>query len=146
MQILCLRRFFIILSRTHSGMAGNPSGLPSPPASTETIFRSSVKITVEGVPDEFKEAIFRRQYFKHTGFGLFLSREILGITGLSIRESGEPGKGARFEITVPRGIFPHRRSGRIITGTVTPFFEFSHFFLCNTLNLYQHQPRNTHGH
>ena len=58
-----------------------------------------------GVPDEFKEAIFRRQYFKHTGFGLFLSREILGITGLSIRESGEPGKGARFEITVPQGYF-----------------------------------------
>ena len=59
----------------------------------------------EGVPEEFKEAIFRRQYFKHTGFGLFLSREILGITGLSIRESGEQGKGARFEITVPQGYF-----------------------------------------
>jgi len=59
----------------------------------------------DGVPEEFKEAIFKRQYFKHTGFGLFLSREILGITGLSIRESGEPGKGARFEITVPPGYF-----------------------------------------
>jgi PAS domain S-box-containing protein len=59
----------------------------------------------EGVPEEFKEAIFKRQFFKHTGFGLFLSREILGITGLSIRESGEPGKGARFEITVPPGYF-----------------------------------------
>jgi signal transduction histidine kinase len=61
--------------------------------------------TGEGVPEEFKEAIFKRQYFKHTGFGLFLSREILGITGLSIRETGEPGKGARFEITVPQGYF-----------------------------------------
>jgi len=59
----------------------------------------------EGVPAEFKEASFKRQYFKHTGFGLFLSREILGITGLSIHESGEPGKGARFEITVPPGYF-----------------------------------------
>jgi signal transduction histidine kinase len=59
----------------------------------------------EGVPEEFKEAIFKRQYFKHTGFGLFLSREILGITGLSIRETGEPGKGARFEITVPPGYY-----------------------------------------
>jgi PAS domain S-box-containing protein len=59
----------------------------------------------EGVPEEFKEAIFKRQYFKHTGFGLFLSREILSITGLSIHESGEPGKGARFEITVPPGYF-----------------------------------------
>ena len=59
----------------------------------------------EGVPEEFKEAIFKRQHFKHTGFGLFLSREILNITGLSIHESGEPGKGARFEITVPPGYF-----------------------------------------
>jgi PAS domain S-box-containing protein len=55
-----------------------------------------------GVPARHKEDIFRRMHFKHTGFGLFLSREILGITGLSIRETGEEGKGARFEITVPR--------------------------------------------
>jgi PAS domain S-box-containing protein len=58
-----------------------------------------------GVPSEHKEAIFRREYFKNTGFGLFLSREILGITGLSIQETGEPGKGARFEITVPREFY-----------------------------------------
>lgn len=58
-----------------------------------------------GVPDEFKEAIFCRQHFTHTGFGLYLSREILGITGLSICETGTPGKGARFEITVPSGYF-----------------------------------------
>jgi len=59
----------------------------------------------EGVPEQFKEAIFVRKHFKHTGFGLFLSREILGITGLTIRENGEPGKGARFEITIPTGYF-----------------------------------------
>jgi signal transduction histidine kinase len=34
---------------------------------------------------------------------LFLSREILAITGITITENGEPGKGARFEITVPKG-------------------------------------------
>nr|WP_320160622.1 PAS domain-containing sensor histidine kinase [uncultured Methanoregula sp.] len=61
-----------------------------------------------GVPEQFKEAIFVRRHFKNTGFGLFLSREILGITGLSILENGVPGKGARFVITVPRGYF---RSG-----------------------------------
>ena len=54
-----------------------------------------------GVPEKFKEAIFIRKHFKHTGFGLYLSREILGITGLMIRENGRPGKGARFEITIP---------------------------------------------
>ena len=59
----------------------------------------------EGIPEEYKEAIFNRQHFKNTGFGLFLSREILGITSLSIRETGEPGKGGRFEISMPLGYF-----------------------------------------
>ncbi|MCQ8894277.1 MAG: PAS domain S-box protein [Methanolinea sp.] len=56
-----------------------------------------------GIPPEEKEKIFERGYGKNTGFGLFLAREILGITGLTIRETGEPGKGARFVITVPQG-------------------------------------------
>lgn len=56
-----------------------------------------------GVPDEEKEYIFDHGYGKHTGIGLFLAREILSITGLSIRECGETGRGARFEITVPAG-------------------------------------------
>jgi PAS domain S-box-containing protein len=58
-----------------------------------------------GIPAEYKKAIFERQFFKHTGFGLFLSRTILSITGMTIRETGEPGKGARFEITVQAGAF-----------------------------------------
>lgn len=56
-----------------------------------------------GVPAEYKDDIFDQKYFKHTGFGLFLSRNILGITGIAIAETGEPGKGARFEIAVPEG-------------------------------------------
>jgi len=58
-----------------------------------------------GVPEEYKEAIFQRAYFHHTGFGLYLSRTILGITGMEIRETGIPGKGARFEITVQADSF-----------------------------------------
>jgi signal transduction histidine kinase len=58
-----------------------------------------------GVADAEKEKIFERGFGKHTGFGLFLSREILGITGFSIKETGTPGKGARFEIFVPHGSF-----------------------------------------
>jgi PAS domain S-box-containing protein len=58
-----------------------------------------------GVPGEYKEAIFQRKYFRHTGFGLFLSRTILGITGMTIRETGKPGKGAKFEILVPVGAY-----------------------------------------
>jgi PAS domain S-box-containing protein len=52
-----------------------------------------------------KERIFDWGYGKHTGFGLFLSREILAITGLSIRETGTPGVGVRFEISVPQNAF-----------------------------------------
>ncbi|MEG3055210.1 MAG: hypothetical protein RQM90_03380 [Methanoculleus sp.] len=35
------------------------------------------------------------------GLGLFFVREILSITGMTIRETGKPGEGARFEIHVP---------------------------------------------
>jgi signal transduction histidine kinase len=54
-----------------------------------------------GIPALDKERIFLRGFGKHTGLGMFLSREILSITGLTIHETGEPGKGARFEIAVP---------------------------------------------
>ncbi|HEX3001358.1 MAG TPA: ATP-binding protein [Methanoregula sp.] len=56
-----------------------------------------------GIPRDNKDRIFDRGFGEHTGFGMFLSREILAITGLSIRETGEPGTGARFEILVPPG-------------------------------------------
>jgi signal transduction histidine kinase len=62
------------------------------------------------IPAEYKEAILQRKFFKHTGFGLYLSQTILGITGMTIRENGEPGKGARFEILVPKGAFRFMRS------------------------------------
>jgi len=58
-----------------------------------------------GVPVEEKEKIFERGFGKNTGLGLFLSREILTITGITITETGEPGRGARFEIQVPRGLY-----------------------------------------
>jgi signal transduction histidine kinase len=54
-----------------------------------------------GVPDGSKERIFERGVGKHTGLGLFLAREILEITGLTIRETGVSGSGARFEIHIP---------------------------------------------
>ena len=58
-----------------------------------------------GVTAEEKSLIFERGHGKHTGYGLYLSREILGITGLTIREVGQNGTGAIFEINVPRGKF-----------------------------------------
>ncbi|MFA4862088.1 sensor histidine kinase [Methanoregula sp.] len=58
-----------------------------------------------GIPRGEKEKIFTRGYGKNTGLGLFLIREILAMTGIGIRETGDPGKGARFEIIVPAGGF-----------------------------------------
>ncbi|MDO9540126.1 MAG: HAMP domain-containing sensor histidine kinase [Methanocalculus sp.] len=58
-----------------------------------------------GVPDNEKERIFDQGFGKNTGYGLFLIREILGITGLTIHETGVYGEGARFEIVVPEGRF-----------------------------------------
>jgi signal transduction histidine kinase len=54
-----------------------------------------------GISGEDKSRLFERGYGKNTGLGLFLSREILSITGITIAETSQPGKGARFEILVP---------------------------------------------
>ena len=56
-----------------------------------------------GIPPEDKARLFRKGFGKNTGLGLFLSREILSITALSIRETGTPGSGVRFEIIAPKG-------------------------------------------
>lgn len=58
-----------------------------------------------GIPDDQKEMIFKRGFGKNTGFGLFLSREILLISGITIHERGTYGKGARFELYIPKGMW-----------------------------------------
>jgi len=58
-----------------------------------------------GVIKGDKTHLFERGFGKHTGLGLFLSSEILSITGITITENGEPGKGARFEMNVPKGAY-----------------------------------------
>jgi PAS domain S-box-containing protein len=58
-----------------------------------------------GIPADVKEKIFNRQHFVTSGLAMFVTREILSITGISIRETGTPGKGARFEIRVPKGAY-----------------------------------------
>jgi PAS domain S-box-containing protein len=61
-----------------------------------------------GIPVDQKTRVFERGVGRNTGMGLFLTQEILAITGITIRENGEPGKGARFEMLIPWGSF---RSG-----------------------------------
>ncbi|MFA4861467.1 PAS domain S-box protein [Methanoregula sp.] len=58
-----------------------------------------------GIADGDKKVIFDKGYGKNTGLGLYLSREILSITGITINETGVSGKGARFEMLIPEGGF-----------------------------------------
>ncbi|NMB80170.1 MAG: PAS domain-containing sensor histidine kinase [Methanomicrobiales archaeon] len=66
-----------------------------------------LKIIVEddgvGIPLDEKQKIFTKGFGKNTGYGLFLVREILAITNMAIHETGKHGRGARFEISVPKG-------------------------------------------
>ncbi|NMB79375.1 MAG: PAS domain S-box protein, partial [Methanomicrobiales archaeon] len=55
----------------------------------------------KGVPADEKDQIFNLGYGKHTGFGLYLAREILSITGIILDETGKPGEGAVFRLMVP---------------------------------------------
>lgn len=58
-----------------------------------------------GVPEGIKKQIFNKYFGRNHGLGLYLIREILSIYGMTISETGEPGKGATFEIFVPGGTF-----------------------------------------
>ncbi|WP_048149660.1 PAS domain S-box protein [Methanolacinia paynteri] len=54
-----------------------------------------------GIPECNKEKIFLRGFGDNSGLGLFLSKEILSITNIRIRECGKEGEGAVFEIIIP---------------------------------------------
>jgi signal transduction histidine kinase len=58
-----------------------------------------------GIAQEKKELVFARGYGDHTGYGLYFARLVLELNGMTIRETGTCGSGARFEIQVPRGAF-----------------------------------------
>jgi signal transduction histidine kinase len=58
-----------------------------------------------GISETAKEDIFEPGHGTQRGLGMFLSREILAITGIMIREKGTEGKGVRFEINVPKGTY-----------------------------------------
>jgi PAS domain S-box-containing protein len=64
-----------------------------------------------GISDNDRKHLFQKGFGRHTGLGLFLAREVLSITGITIRETGSEGTGARFEMVVPPGMFRTRASG-----------------------------------
>ena len=55
-----------------------------------------------GIPRQEKETIFKEGYGKGTGYGLYLIQKICEAYGWTIRETGVPGKGARFTMTIPK--------------------------------------------
>ena len=59
-----------------------------------------------GIPREKKEQIFLRGATARSAMrSLIFAREILDITGITIKETGEPGAGVRFEMMVPDGVW-----------------------------------------
>lgn len=56
-----------------------------------------------GIPASEKETIFHQGIGENTGLGLYLAREILMMHACTIHETGNPGSGGRFEISIPRG-------------------------------------------
>ena len=64
-----------------------------------------------GIPRGKKEQIFAYDSGKHAGLGLFICRQILGVSGMTIVENGTEGEGARFVIHVPPGNYRIEGSG-----------------------------------
>lgn len=57
----------------------------------------------DGIGIKDKSKLFKKGN-STSGYGLFLSKEILSINGIGIRETGVPGEGARFEL-----VFSHEQ-------------------------------------
>ncbi|MDW5562203.1 MAG: histidine kinase N-terminal 7TM domain-containing protein [Methanomassiliicoccus sp.] len=56
-----------------------------------------------GISADMKPTLFSKGGGSNTGLGLFLSKEILGHSGMVISEDGRAGQGVRFVIRVPKG-------------------------------------------
>jgi PAS domain S-box-containing protein len=66
-----------------------------------------------GIPAEMKSNIFNEGYGRGTGFGLYLLKRICEAYGWTIQETGKPGQGAQFTMTVPKNGTDDKRSYEI---------------------------------
>jgi PAS domain S-box-containing protein len=103
------RAFFnLIENALHHG--GNVSLLRITAAESAS---GGVTLSIEdngiGIPPFDKTSIFGKGFGRNTGLGLFLVQEILSITGITISETGEYQKGARFELHIPQGKYRYPR-------------------------------------
>jgi K+-sensing histidine kinase KdpD len=65
----------------------------------------------QGIPPEKKEDVFLQQLSSGSGISLFLAREILSITGITLHETGTFMQGAYFEMRIPRGGYRFSEGG-----------------------------------
>ena len=57
-----------------------------------------------GLPFENKGYLFKEGFSTggSTGFGLFLIKKMMDVYGWKIKENGDPGKGAKFTLIIPK--------------------------------------------
>jgi PAS domain S-box-containing protein len=74
----------------------------------QNVDENSLKLIFEddgvGIPLENKTSLFKEGFSTggSTGFGLFLIKKMIDVYGWSIVEEGEPGKGAKFNVNIPK--------------------------------------------
>jgi len=74
----------------------------------ETTGNNELRLAYEddgvGIPDTEKPKLFKEGYSTggSTGYGLYLIKKIMEVYGWTIQETGKPGKGAQFIITIPK--------------------------------------------
>lgn len=64
----------------------------------------SISVEGRGVPSAQKQRVFSRDFFDEgcDGHQLFLAGEIARSSGISLSETGVPGKNTRFEVRIPK--------------------------------------------
>jgi PAS domain S-box-containing protein len=78
---------------------------------TEEGLDLSIRDDGTGIPADRKERIFEYDSGGQAGIGLFICRQIIEVTGMTIRETGTFGRGAWFVIHVPPGRYRIEGSG-----------------------------------
>lgn len=71
----------------------------------------SIEDNGPGIPESKKQEIFEYDSGGHKGIGLFICSQIVGVSGMTIVETGEEGRGARFEIHIPAACYRVEGSG-----------------------------------
>jgi sensor histidine kinase regulating citrate/malate metabolism len=94
-----IRNVFLILESVMKSLGGKSPRIRWSMESGEDGVRIICEADGKGIPPEDKERVFQRTWQGPSS--LFPAREILGVTGITIREEGKTGIVTRFIVTVP---------------------------------------------